>query len=235
MPVTYEKQGPVAVLTMDDGKANAITREVVDELGGHLDRIDADGDVRSVVIAGRPARFSAGFDLAAMTSSRASMTDLVTAGGRLAARLLLQPRPVVAACTGHALAMGALLLLTADHRVGPSGEWKIGLNEVAIGMPMPRWGVELGRYRLSSAEIEWRMVLGQVGGPDDAVAAGFLDRLVPAEEVLNVALSTARQLAELRTGAVGGTKVRLRGRVAERMLTDMEADLEGVAVPEPAP
>lgn len=233
MSVTYDQQGPVVILTLDDGKANAITRAVVDEIDGHLDRLDADGDVRSVVIAGRPGRFSAGFDLAAMTASGESMQDLVIAGGRLAGRLLLQPRPVVVACTGHALAMGALLLLTGDHRIGAEGDWRIGLNEVAIGMPMPRWGVELGRYRLAPGHLEWRMLLGQVGGPDEAVVAGFLDRLVPAEHVVAEAISTAGRLAELRTGAVGGTKDRLRREVVERMLDDMEGDLAGISVPQP--
>lgn len=232
MPVSYEKQGHVAVLRMDDGKANAIAQAVVDEFNRHLDAIDSDGDVRAVLIAGRTGRFSAGFDLNAMTSSQASMRQLVTSGGRLAARLLLQPHPVVIACTGHALAMGALLLLAGDHRIGAAGDWKIGLNEVAIGMPMPRWGVELARDRLAPTQLEWRLLLGQTGGPDEAVAAGFLDRVVPAEELLDQAMETATRVAELRTAAVAGTKQRLRAALVERMLHDMERDLQGVSVPQ---
>lgn len=232
MPVSYEKQHHVAVLRMDDGKANAIAQAVVDEFNGHLDDIDSDDDVRAVLIAGRPGRFSAGFDLSAMTGSQASMRELVTSGGRLAARLLLQRQPVVVACTGHALAMGALLLLAGDHRIGAAGDWKIGLNEVAIGMPMPRWGVELARDRLAPTQLEWRLLLGQTGGPDEAVAAGFLDRVVPAEELLGQAMETAARLAELRTAAVAGTKQRLRGGLVERMLHDMERDLQGVSVPQ---
>lgn len=233
MPVTYEKKGPVAVLTMDDGKANAITRAVVDEFNGYLDTIDADEGVRAVMIAGRPGRFSAGFDLGAMTGGAESMRDLVGAGGRLAARLLMQPRPVVAACTGHALAMGALLLLAADHRIGAAGDWKIGLNEVAIGMPMPRWGVEMARYRIPPTQLDWRLVLGQTGSPEEAMQAGFLDRVVPADEVVERTLETATRLAELRTGAVGGTKERLRRDLVQRMTDDMEGDLKGVMVPQP--
>lgn len=232
MPVSYEKQGHVAVLKMDDGKANAIAQAVVDEFNGHLDAIDSDGEVRAVLIAGRPGRFSAGFDLSAMTGSQESMRELVTSGGRLAARLLLQPHPVVVACTGHALAMGALLLLAGDHRIGAAGDWKIGLNEVAIGMPMPRWGVELARDRLAPTQLEWRLLLGQTGGPDEAVAAGFLDRVVPADGVLDQAMETATRLAELRTAAVAGTKQRLRSGLVERMLHDMERDLQGVSVPQ---
>ena len=232
MPVTLEKHDHVAVVTLDDGRANAITREVVDDINGHLDGIDADDDVRAVLIAGRPGRFCAGFDLEAMTGGEETMKDLVKAGGRLAARLFVQPRPVVVACTGHALAMGALLLLAADHRIGAEGDWKIGLNEVAIGMAMPRWGVELARYRLVPSHLDWRLVLGQTCTPEEAVASGFLDRLVPAERMVEEALATARRLAALRTGAVSGTKDRLRGEIADRMLHDMDGDLRSVTVPQ---
>lgn len=233
MPVTFEKQDHVAIITLDDGKANAITRAVLDELNRILDEVDADPEVRALLIAGRPGRFSAGFDLAAMTSSRESMVDLVVAGGRFLARLLLEPRPVVVACTGHALAMGGLFLLAADHRIGAAGDFKIGLNEVAIGMAMPRWGVELARYRLSPTQLEWRLVLGQTGTPEEAVEAGFLDRVVPAESLMDEARATAGRLAQLKTGAVAGTKERVRRVVVDRMLDDMEADLSSVTVPQP--
>jgi enoyl-CoA hydratase len=161
------------------------------------------------------------------------MRELVMAGGRFVARLLLEPMPVVAASTGHALAMGALVLLACDHRLGASGDWKIGLNEVAIGMPLPRWAVELGSYRIAPAEREWRMVLGQVGSPEEAVTAGFLDRVVPAERLLEEARAVASRLAELRSGAVAGTKIRLRSALVDRMLEDMEGDLSAIEVPSP--
>jgi enoyl-CoA hydratase len=233
MPVTYELDGHVAIITMDDGKANAISLGVLAELDGALDRASADPEAHAVLIAGRPGRFSAGFDLSVMTSSPESMRELVMAGGRFVARLLLEPMPVVAASTGHALAMGALVLLACDHRLGASGDWKIGLNEVAIGMPLPRWAVELGSYRIAPAEREWRMVLGQVGSPEEAVTAGFLDRVVPAERLLEEARAVASRLAELRSGAVAGTKIRLRSALVDRMLEDMEGDLSAIEVPSP--
>ena len=233
MSVTYEVNGAVGTITLDDGKANAIGPAVVADINAALDRIDEDSSLRAVLVCGRPGRFSAGFDLAAMTASHESMKALVTSGGRLAARLLLQGRPVVAACTGHALAMGGLLLLAADHRIGAAGDFKIGLNEVAIGLPMPRWGVELASYRIPPSHLAWNLVLGQVGSPDEAVASGFLDRVVPAEQVLEEAAATAARLAELRTGAVSGTKERARRHLVERMLEDMEADLDSVTLPTP--
>lgn len=233
MPVSYQMHERVAVLTMDDGKANAIDGGVIEELEQALDRAAADDGVGAVVIAGRPGRFSAGFDLAAMTSSRASMRELVGAGGRLLARLLVEPTPVVAACTGHALAAGGLLLLAADHRIGAAGDWKIGLNEVSIGMPLPKWAVELARYRVRPSDFDWRVVLGQVGSPEEAVGAGFLDRVVPADAVLDEALAVAVRLSGLRREAVEGTKRRARGPVAARMLEGMDTDLAELSTPDP--
>jgi enoyl-CoA hydratase len=230
MPVTYALQDHAAVITFDDGKANVYSHDVLDRLGDALDQAEADPDARAVLLVGRPGRFSAGFDLATMTESPAAMQGLVAAGGRFVARLLLAPLPVVAACTGHALAAGALVLLAADHRLGAAGDWRIGLNEVAIGMTLPVWAVELARYRMPPGQFD-RIVLGEIGGPDEACAAGFLDRVVAPDELLGAATSTAVRLAELRSAAVAGTKTRARAGVARRMLDGMEADLEGLSLP----
>lgn len=231
MSLTYAQEGPVARVTFDDGKANVVSHAVLEDLHLILDRVERDESVSAVLFAGRPGRFSAGFDLETMTASDESMRGMLIAGGRLVARLLLLPKPVVAACTGHALAAGALVLLATDYRVGAAGEWKIGLNEVAIGLPMPRWGVELARYRLDPAWYDRRVVLGQVGTPEEAVAAGFLDELAPAEGVIGAAVAWAERLSSLSTVAVGGTKERARRHVAAAMVDGIEADMATLAVP----
>ncbi|HUJ67419.1 MAG TPA: crotonase/enoyl-CoA hydratase family protein [Acidimicrobiales bacterium] len=230
MSVTYSVQEHVAVVTFDDGKANVYSHAVLDSLSDALDRAEADPDVGSILIVGRPGRFSAGFDLSTMTSSPDSMRSLVAAGGRFVAKLLLEPLPVVAACTGHALAAGALVLLAADHRIGASGEWKIGLNEVAIGMALPTWAVELARYRMPPSEFD-HIVLGLTGGPEEAVVAGFLDQIVSPDVLIAEATAAAGRLAALRRGAVAGTKTRARAEVAGRMLVDMDQDLAAITVP----
>src|ERR1700722_17519911 len=175
MSVTYSVQDHVAVINFDDGKANVYTHEVLRQFGEALHRAEADRDARAGLLVGRPGRFSAGFDLATMPPSDEAMRGLVAAGARFVARLLLEPLPVVVACTGHALAAGALVLLAADHRIGTSGDWKIGLNEVAIGMALPVWAVELARYRMPASEFD-RIVLGQTAGHEGAESAGFLVR-----------------------------------------------------------
>jgi enoyl-CoA hydratase len=232
MPVTYALEEQVAVITFDDGKANAYTHEALRSLSEALDRAHAE-EARAVLLAGRPGRFSAGFDLATMTAGPGPMRELVAAGARFLARLFLEPRPVVAACTGHALAAGALVLLAADHRIGAAGGFKIGLNEVAIGLAMPVFGVELARYRMPPSALD-HVILGETGGPEEACAAGFLDRVVAPEDLLAAAFSAAAGFAALQPAAVAGTKTRARGAVARRMLEDLEADLSGLTLPAPA-
>jgi enoyl-CoA hydratase len=234
MSVSYEI-GPngVAEVVFDDGKANAYSLAVLEEMNAALDRARSD-EARALVLAGRPGRFSAGFSLADMTVSEESMRTLVISGARFIGRLLLEPYPVVAACTGHALAAGALVLLGADRRIGATGDWKIGLNEVSIGMALPLWAVELGRHRLDPRTFDWRVVLGQVATPAEAVSDGFLDRLVEPDEVLPEARRVAEELSVLRRGAVEGTKQRARGALVHRMLDGIEEDMATVSTPEPA-
>lgn len=227
--VSYERDGAIAVLTIDDGKANAITHDVLRALEEGLARAQADG-ATAVVLAGRPGRFSAGFDLAVMTSGDEPMRSLVIHGAELLVQLFTFPAPVVSACTGHALAAGALLLLVSDVRIGADGNFKIGLNEVAIGMALPHFAVELARYRMPPSAFD-SALLGQTFAPDAAVGAGYLDRVVPAESVVEDALETARALSALRTGAVGHTKQTARGPVAATITARLQADMATIGSP----
>ena len=215
---TYEVHDTIAVITHDDGKANVVSTAVLAELEQLTQRAVDDG-ARALVIVGRPGMFSAGFNLNEMTSSSESMRKLVVRGGRWMLDLYGLGLPTVAAYTGHALAGGALILLSCDVRIGANVPSKIGLNEVAIGMALPRFAVELARERL-----ERRAFTG-------FVEAGYLDRLVPAGDVLDVAVTEARRLAELRTGAYGLTKTNLRGAMIRAQMDAIESDLATVDVP----
>jgi enoyl-CoA hydratase len=183
-------------------------------------------------VTGRPGRFSAGFDLSVMTSGEEQMRELVTEGAEVLMRLFAHPAPVVCACTGHALAMGSLLLLAADVRIGAAGDYKLGLNEVAIGMGLPIFAIELARYRLTAAGFN-AALLGEVFGPENAMEAGYLDRVVPAEAVVDEAAATARRLGELRTGAVAHSKQHARGGLAALVLDTLEKDMGSLSGPNP--
>src|SRR4051812_26618787 len=161
--VSLKQDGSVAVIGLDDGKANAITLDVLAGIDDGLTKA-RDSGASAVLITGRAGRFSAGFDLGVMTSGEDQMRALVSDGAELLMRLFTHPMPVVCACTGHALAMGSLLLLAADVRIGAAGDFKLGLNEVAIGMGLPVFAIELARYRLTAAGFN-AALLGEVFGP----------------------------------------------------------------------
>lgn len=231
MAITLEHDGALATLRFDDGKANVLSHSVIDEFHAHLDALESDLSVAATVLIGRPGRFCAGFDLATMTGGAEGMRSLVTAGGRLIARLLLHPTPLVAACSGHALAAGALILLACDERIAVAGDWKIGLNEVSIGMALPTWAVELARYRLAASEFDQRVILGQVASPDEAVRAGFADRVVEPAGLEQAALRRAAELAGLHRASVALTKRRSRLDVAESMTRGIDAEMATMSQP----
>jgi enoyl-CoA hydratase len=227
---TYRLDDGIAVVTLDDGKANAFSDAVLAELESILDRVEADG-ARAVVLVGRPGRFSAGFDLAEMTASIEGMRALVARGAHWWLRLYGLGVPTVAACTGHALAGGAITLLSCDVRIGADVPAKIGLNEVAIGMPLPVFAVELARDRLAKAAFTASTMGARIYDPAGAVAVGYLDEVVPEAEVVDRAMAEARRLAELRTGAYGRTKANARAAFIAEVDAGVEADMASVDAP----
>jgi enoyl-CoA hydratase len=230
-PVGFELRGGIAVLRVDDGKANAVSFALLDAANAALDR--AEKEARAAVLLGRPERFSGGFDLGVMRGSDAgAIGRLVVGGGRLALRLYGFPLPLVVGCTGHALAMGAVLLLAGDLRIGTSGDYKIGLNEVAIGLTLPPFARELARERLSPPHLQRATALAEIYDPAGAVEAGFLDRTVAAGALEATALAEAERLAELHPTAHRNTKRSLRAAALEaigRSLDESHAAIGRVA------
>jgi enoyl-CoA hydratase len=213
----------VAILRLDDGKANAIGHDVIAAFHDALDQAAA--TARGVVIIGRPGRFSAGFDLSVMQAGDKQMQDLVLTGAELFLRIYSHPQPVVAACTGHALAGGALMLLSSDTRIGVDADVKIGLNEVSIGMPLPVFAVELARDRLATAHLTAATLQGRIYDPAGAVEAGYLDQVVSDDQLVDTALAEARRLSEFRSGALSRTKTRLRSATVRRCRATLEEDI----------
>jgi enoyl-CoA hydratase len=220
--VTYQAHEAVATITMDDGKVNVLSLAMLTELDAALDRAEADRAV--VILAGRDGVFSAGFDLPVLRAGGTEAADLLRAGFALAARLLAFPTPVLVACSGHAVAMGVFLVLSGDYRIGASGAYKITANEVAIGMTMPYAAVEICRQRLTPAGFNRAVIVADVFPPEEAVTAGFLDRVVPAAELAQAAAAAAADLGRLDLDAHAATKLRAR-RLAETALREaIDAD-----------
>lgn len=228
-PVRYELRDAVAVITLDDGKANALSPRMIAAINGALDR--AEREAQAVVVVGRPGRFCAGFDLGVMTRGLEPMRALVTSGAELALRLFEFPRPVVIACTGHALAAGAVLLCAGDLRIGARGEFKIGLNEVAIQMPVPIFALELARARLSKRHFSQAVAQARIYDPVDACDAGYLDQAVEPEVLIETALAHGRRLAALPDPAFRATKDRERRVLIDHIRATLVADVISLTTP----
>lgn len=221
--VTYSPEADLAVIAMDDGKANALSLPMIDGLLAALTRAESEG--RAVVLTGRPGRFCAGFDLKVMMSGPAEAVALLRRGSELLLRLYGATVPLVIACSGHALAGGALVVLTGDTRIGAQGEFKLGLNEVQIGLPVPVLAMEFARSRLIPAELTRATLLAQIYAPDEAVRAGYLDRTVEGGQLLAQAKEEAARLGALSRQAYQATKQRLRGGVIADIQARMAEDL----------
>jgi enoyl-CoA hydratase len=220
--VTYQLADGVATITMDDGKVNVMSNAMQAELNAALDRALDDGAV--VVIEGRDGVFSAGFDLPTLRAGGEEGWRMVRGGFELAHRVLGLPFPVVIACTGHAIAMGTFLLLSGDYRIGAEGPYKLVANEVAIGLTFPRVGIEILRQRLTPAAFNRAAMLAEPFSPDDAAAAGFLDRVTAPAEVRAAARHAALEFATLDLAAHAGTKAIARAATLEAMRASIDTE-----------
>lgn len=228
-PVSYALEGSTAVIRMDDGKANALSDVMIGALGDALAR--AEKEASAIVLAGRPERFCAGFDLKVMMSSPDAAKALLQRGADLFMNLYGAKVPLVAACTGHALAGGALVLLTADVRIGAAGPYRIGLNEVAIGLPVPVLAMELARDRIAKADLPRATLLAQIFDPEGAARVGFLDSVAPADQLLERAKEEAARLGALPRGAFHATKTRLRGKTIAHIRATLDEDMRSLMTP----
>lgn len=221
--VSYDLEGSIATIVMDDGKVNALSHEMFGELNEAFDRAERDDAI--VVLTGREGIFSAGFHLQTLTGGGDAALDLLLGGFELSYRMLSHPKPIVIACTGHAMAMGLFLMLSGDERIGVAGgDHKIVANEVAIGMTLPWTPIEICRIRLDPAHLQRALNLSATYTPDAAVDAGLLDRVVPADELAAIARSVAESMTDLNLAAHAATKLRTREEALQRVRAAIERD-----------
>jgi enoyl-CoA hydratase len=222
-PLTYTLEDKVATVRMDDGKANALSYAMIDGLLESLER--AEKEASAMILTGRPDRFCAGFDLKVMMSSPADAKKLLTRGVDLFMKLYASKVPLIAAATGHALAGGALVLLCCDLRIGAEGAYRIGLNEVQIGLPVPVLAMELARDRLEETELTKATLLATIYDPPGAKRAGYLDETVAHDALMPRAKELATQLSSLARAPFEATKQRLRQKTIDHIYASLESDM----------
>jgi len=212
----------IAVITLKNGKVNAISSQVITEINDALDQAQSAGAV--VILTGQAGILSGGYDLKTMKESSDSAVSLVTAGSTLARRMLSYPFPIIGACTGHAIAKGAFLLLSCDFRIGSIGPFKIGLNEVTIGMTMHQAGIVIARNRVPKNYITRSVINAELFSPEAAVMAGFLDTVVEPEQLMETAMAMANQMLTLNMTAHHGTKLKERKEILNALDAAIEID-----------
>ena len=222
--VTYELDGRVAKITMDDGKANALAIPMLKEVHSAFDQAEKDAAI--VLFTGREKYFSAGFDLKVFTETPEDLLEMIHLGGTLCERVLSFPFPVVTASPGHTLAAGTFLTLCADYRIGLEGDWKYGLNEVKIGLTMPQYVIEMARQRLTPAEFSRAIVTGRIYTPDEAAAAGFIDTVVSAEDFESACAEATAEMETLNVEAHAATKLRARAGTIAALRKAIEEEIE---------
>ncbi|MCH2668153.1 MAG: crotonase/enoyl-CoA hydratase family protein [Deinococcales bacterium] len=221
--VYYTVKESIAIVSLDDGKANALNHALIEGINSSLDK--ATDDAKAVVLTGRAGKFSAGVDLSVLRSGPKAALELVTEEAKMLLKLFLHPQPVIAASTGHSMAAGAFMLHASDTRIGSMGDFKIGLNEVSLGLHMSEFGFMLARERLSKRHFTAAIIQGQLYSPEEAIDVGFLDRLSPADAVLNTALEEAQRLLTLDASAYAYNKQVARGALVTRVLDNLESNI----------
>jgi len=195
MTVTLKTEGDVSIIQMDDGKVNVFSPDMIQNFNDILDQVPTDKG--AMLIAGREGIFSAGFDLKVMISSPENAAAMVKSGFELLMRVFTFPRPVVAACSGHAIALGAFLLCSCDHRIGCKGDFKIGANELRNNMIVPTPILELAKFRLIKSHKQRALLNAEMYSIEDAVAPGYLDEVADQDKLFDLAMAKAKDLATL--------------------------------------
>jgi len=223
--VNIEIEDKIAKISLNNGKVNAISHQVIEELNAALDQAEEAKAV--VILSGKEGILSGGYDLKTMQKSMADAMALVTEGSKFTRRMMSFPFPIIVACTGHAVAKGGFLLLSADYRIGVEGPFKIGLNEVAIGMTMHHAGIEMARNRMPANYFNRSVMNAEMFNPEDAIKAGFLDKIVAPEQLMATAEQVAKQMKTLNMRAHHGTKIKARQAYLETMDKAIEIDSTG--------
>lgn len=222
--VTYERDGEISRITFGDGKVNLMSTAMLTAIHDAFDQAERDKTV--VILSATGKHFSAGFDTKIIaTGTPEDHYRMVRAGAELALRILSFPMPVVAACHGNAFPMGAFLILASDYRIAADGNYKIGLNEVAIGITPPRFAVELARQRLTPAYLNRTAILGEMFEPQEACAAGFFDRVVFAADLQSAATQAAEALCKINFACHTLAKSRTRGAATRLIRQVIDEDI----------
>lgn len=215
----------IGTLRLDRPPANALVTPLLEALAAGLDDVLAAG-ARAVVLTGRPGMFSGGLDVPALLPETEGGIRAFWERFFAVNRALAEcPVPVIAAISGHAPAGGAILALHCDFRVAAAGRFRMGLNEVHVGLPVPPTILAVLTAVVGVRAARWLAVRGDLVPMEQAAALGLVDRLVPAEELATAADALARELAALPPIAMNTTRRTSKAAVLQALATSQDVAL----------
>jgi len=211
-PLTLTESGETLEIRIDDGKANVLTAALLKDVRDHMAQFAAKTPRGSgvLVIRGREGILTGGLDMKVFTRPGVDADRLRHEAAHFLNEFFCFPGPTIIAATGHAVAAGAMLLVSAEHRIGVDGDYRIGFNEVAAGLPLPDLALELAKFRLSPRLLPRATVGAHMHTPQEALEAGFLDEVVDKLELDDAMTHAVQRWRGLGGGAFRTTKQKLR-------------------------
>tara|TARA_Y100000389_G_scaffold42036_1_gene36769 strand:- start:2148 stop:2837 length:690 start_codon:yes stop_codon:yes gene_type:complete len=218
---TLIQKDDISIITLDDGKANVFSEEMTQAINDCLDQVSTENG--SLIITGRPGMFSAGFDLKVISSGDVSkIKNMSLKGFKLLSRIFSFPRPIVAACSGHGIALGTFLLCCCDYRIGVKGDFLLGANEMKTNMVIPTPILELIKFRVAPSH-KYKSILGAEMYPlEKAIDAGLMDQVVDSDKLMQVAMEKAKDLATMGHPSYTLTKALFIKDIAENIDSAIE-------------
>jgi len=213
--VDLEERGIVTILRMVAGKGNALNLEFASALADAVEELES-GPAKAAIITGKGSVFGAGVDLPAMVEGGPDyVRRFLPLLQRVFERLVQFPKPIVAAVNGHAIAGGAILMLTCDQRLLANGTARIGLTEVRVGVEFPAWPLEIVRFATPPHHFPTLVCTGRTFQPEEALARGLVDELVEPERLIDRACEVAEEMAAIPAAAFTATKRSVRRPLIE--------------------
>jgi enoyl-CoA hydratase len=225
--ITRDDSGSIAVLRFSHGKVSALDVDFCHVLVRELEQIAA-GDARALVVTGTGSTFSAGVDLFRVLDGGAEyLKQFLPAMEEFFRTLLTFPKPAIAAVNGHAIAGGCIIAAACDYRIMAEGSARIGVPELAVGVPFPTLPFEIVRARVSPQQFRDLVLTGRTVQPQEALALGFVDEVAPLDVLMTRAHHAAERLAEIPPIAFALTKRTFTDPLLERVrgATSLNADV----------
>ncbi len=220
--------GAIRELRLDRPPVNALSAELISALRQGIVAAPAQG-VHALILSGSPGRFSAGLDVPSLLTLDRSAIDRVWRDFYAVLRAIAEsPIPIATAITGHAPAGGTVLSIFTDWRVMAEGDFRIGLNEVQVGIQMPPLILKALRRLIGPREAEHMAVGGQLISAQEALRIGLVDAVAEADQAVNRALEWCERLLALPPEAMLGTRRDARADLFALFEEDTESELREV-------